>query len=52
MLGTIAEVLLLGVHGDFAKVSNLHVAKSLFKKYKIEMSPRLIDDAKLFEECE
>ena len=51
MLGTIAEVILLGGLGDFAKVSKNPAATSLFKKYKIEMSPSFIDDMKVLKKA-
>merc|ERR1712054_450289 len=51
MLGAIAEVILLGGLGDFAKVSKNPAAKSLFKKYKIQMSPTLIDDINVLKKA-
>ena len=50
MLGAIAEVILLGGIGDFAKVSKNSKATSLFKKFKIQRSPSFIKDMKAFEE--
>merc|ERR1712072_1168849 len=44
MIGAITKVILLGGLGDFGKVSKNPASKSLFKKYKVEMSPSLIDD--------
>ena len=51
MLGAIAEVILLGGIGDFAKVSKNPAATSLFKKYKIQRSPSFLDDMKTLKKA-
>ena len=44
MIGVIAELILMGGLDDFVKIGKNKAAKSLLKKYKIEVSPDLIKD--------
>eukprot|EP00942_MAST-04A_sp_MAST-4A-sp1_P001014 g1014.t1 len=44
LMGAVFEVILLGGLGDFGKIIKTSSAKNLFKRYKIEMSPKLVSD--------